>query len=374
MSLKNPIRVVRPPVTPSHRRRKPKRADDSLRPWLIAFLCLGFAALLVLVKIKTASSPAPEVRSVEAGEKAPVALAAGARSEPLPPGKTNLRPLPEPRQEAAEKAPPESSGIAVNQHAPMHPQAAPEADLAIPAAAAPEDAEKLFTEFRQEELLKLPSPVLGSEIEIHYSNGDVMRQTPVAVDDSRGLVRIKMEYGSAEVHYSSLSRPCAETYLPRLKAERLARARVSKKLAGYIAASKAARGASREEMEGMPPSDAPSSFLPTPSKTPEELLQPEEEMRAYLNMQERRNGQRFAVIRSKFAGEGAVLFLEVGEGFGLQNPGIRYQVTEGLRQFWGLRCMSNGVATDDKAFLVLLSKGRIVGGSRSDNATAIWIR
>jgi hypothetical protein len=237
------------------------------------------------------------------------------------------------------------------------------------------DTEKLFLEYRQEELVKLPPPVLGQEVEVYYSNGDVMLQTPLAVDENRGVVKMKMAYGSAEVHYSSFTRPCAEGYIPRLKAERLAQKRVSENMAAFIASAKAARHSSTQPLARRNNSNDPAVyFLPIPTSTSEDLLLAEQEMQAYLKSQSRRSGQNITVIHSSLEEDDAIIYLEVGTAFSKQNVGSRYQLAEGLRQFWGLRCMGNGVASDTNAFLVLVASGKIVGGSKVKQAATIWVR
>jgi hypothetical protein len=362
MNPKNPIKLARTPVAPVKRRRALPPPSSSKAP-LIA-VALLFLIILGAVVIKSTSKQkaapaAPEIARAPATTHA---------QQPAPQNRAgvtqNRKPMPQVPQEIP---------TALDTPAPLPEKSAPE--VVTEAEIAKIDAEKLYLEYRQEELVKLPAPVLGKEVEVYYSNGDVMLQTPVAVDDQRGVVKMKMAYGAAEVHYSSFTRPCAEGYIPRLKAERIAQKRVSENLAAYIASTKAARHTSSQATSRSKNSRDPAVyFLPIPSSSSEDLLAPEQEMQAYLRVQARHSGQNFTVIHSSLEEDAAIVYLEVGPTFSKQNTGTRYQMTEGLRQFWGLRCMGNGVASDANAFLVLVSNGKIIGGSKVKESTSIWVR
>ncbi len=362
MEPKKPIKLARPSVTPVRRRKAPQPSSSSMVPVII--MSVIFLSILGAVVIKNTrpQNPAPNANEIAlAAPPAPVAL-------PDAPKKPLASQIRKQRESTAEH---ESQPLP--SPAPLVVAAAetPKVEAEIPKI----DAEKMFFEYRQEELVKLPRPVLGQEVDVFYSNGDVMRQTPVAVDDDRGVVKIKMAYGSAEVHYSSFTRPCAEGYIPRLKAERIAQKRVSENLATFIESTKAARkSSSSATVRNKNSSDPAVYFLPIPDTTSEDLLHAEGEMQAYLRAQALRSGQSFSIIHSSLEDDAAIVYLEVGAAFGRHNAGTRYQMAEGLRQFWGLRCMGNGITSDVNAYLVLVANGKIIGGSKVKQATSIWVR
>jgi hypothetical protein len=117
-------------------------------------------------------------------------------------------------------------------------------------------------------------------------------------------------------------------------------------------------------------------YDPAPAKTPEPLRAAITAFGQWLNVQHRRVGGRIGQrIYAKQQGHAAVLYMVVDPSFTEQTYDIRYQIAEGIWQFWGLRCETAGNVRDPRdAHLVMIDdKGRILGGSTPDDGARIWV-
>ena len=53
---------------------------------------------------------------------------------------------------------------------------------------------------------------------------------------------------------------------------------------------------------------------------------------------------------------------------------IRTRIIDGIRRFWALRCMSNGVSGASSSYLCVVYKGDIIGGSKLKDAEDTWAK
>jgi hypothetical protein len=261
---------------------------------------------------------------------------------------------------------------------PVTPPSAPEAPKEVKS-----QAELMFERYLAEELAKLPKAALGKPMMIYFKTGEPQEMIPTEVLAEKE--RVRLEYigikGRSEPHYSVLRRDSMELFFPEKKAARLARKRVSDDLSARIALPPAPvavvsvhtdASSTKSAANWLPKFDA---FVTIPSDSPEHLKYPQMELQNWLNVQARRS--HVALVDSLYAkqqGAAAVVYLEVSTAFAGKGMEERMQLAEAFRQFWSLRCMSNGVAADDKAFICLVNQGKVVGGSQLKDAADVWVK
>jgi len=278
-------------------------------------------------------------------------------------------------------APPEKPA---EKPADIKPDVAPATPAPEPPKEVKSQAELLFDRYLAEELAKLPKAALGKPMMIYFKTGEPQEMIPTEILTEKE--RVRLEYigikGRSEPHYSVLRRDSMELFFPEKKAARLARKRVSDDLSARIALPQvpvtvasvqtSAGSSGKSAANWLPTFDA---FVTIPSDSPEHLKHPQMELQNWLNVQARRS--HVALVDSLYAkqqGAAAVVYLEVSSAFVSKAMEERMQLAEAFRQFWSLRCMSNGVAADDKAFICLVSQGKIVGGSQIKDADDVWVK
>ncbi len=278
-------------------------------------------------------------------------------------------------------APPEKPA---EKPADIKPDVAPATPAPEPPKEVKSQAELLFDRYLVEEVAKLPKAALGKPMMIYFKTGEPQEMIPTEILTEKE--RVRLEYvgikGRSEPHYSVLRRDSMELFFPEKKAARLALKRVSDELSARIVpppapvsvavAQASTASSSKSAGNWLPKFDA---FVAIPSDSPEHLKYPQMELQNWLNVQARRS--HVALVDSLYAkqqGAAAVLYLGVSGSFVGKSMEERMQLAEAFRQFWSLRCMSNGVAADDKAFICLVSQGKIVGGSQLKDADDVWVK
>ncbi|MEN9361679.1 MAG: hypothetical protein RL095_3214 [Verrucomicrobiota bacterium] len=245
-------------------------------------------------------------------------------------------------------------------------------------------AETLFDRYLEEELAKLPKPIFGKAMTIHFKTGDPQELIPLEVETAKERLVLKSQYGRMSPHYSNLRRDSMELFFPEKKAARLARKRVSAELSARLAppapppaavpasVATASNPATPSASNWLPKFDA---FIPIACASPEHLKHPQLEVQNWIDVQSRRSHTPLAEnLYCKQQGPAAVLYIEVSSSFAAKGMEERMQLAEAFRQFWSLRCMSNGVAPDDQAFVCLVSQGKVVGGSQMKDAADVWVK
>jgi hypothetical protein len=194
-------------------------------------------------------------------------------------------------------------------------------------------------------------------------------------------VREKKYNAKSSIHYSMLSLN-ARRFFFRNKA---AQSYADKKLEKYL-----------QEQKIIPVIDNEPAITITTSKTRTQGLKGYDvsvtqssprlahaalEVTNYLNAQVRvgkkKDGYAFADVpkcHAKQQGRKAILYLYVTSPFVSQNKEYKFQVVDGIRRFWALRCMSNGVAGASTAYLCIVHKGKHVGGSKLTDPEEIEIK
>jgi len=117
-------------------------------------------------------------------------------------------------------------------------------------------------------------------------------------------------------------------------------------------------------------------YDPSPGKTPGRLRPAITAFGQWLNYQHRRVGGKIAdKIYAKQHGQHPVVYCVMNPSFADQDYDVRYQIAEGMWQFWGLRCQSSGVVGDpNHTHIVLIdSNNKIIGGSSPQDGARIWV-
>ncbi|OGV74072.1 MAG: hypothetical protein A3K19_04565 [Lentisphaerae bacterium RIFOXYB12_FULL_65_16] len=292
------------------------------------------------------------------------------------------------------------------------------------------ELERIYESLYAIHLERLPRPEVGRECQVHFANGDTVtgvlteaaagriaarllhgvqqypidhvhvgdwpRFFPERVARQRALVDLrKTLLGLAEIRRpeSTDAGPQAESSVdnsgvqPRVVARGVTSETASAPPNAVVTAdgSDNARGprlaaseptGSASESSDRDTQRAPASLAPTPAPTPDDLKPAVAAFGQWLEYQHRRLGARVGEkVFAKREDGRVVLYLDVSGAFLAQHYDLRFQIAEGLWQFWAFRCQAFGVVVSpERAFIVLLASGdRIVGGSTAEVAANIWI-
>lgn len=138
-------------------------------------------------------------------------------------------------------------------------------------------------------------------------------------------------------------------------------------------------------VEGSAPGRAPSAVrrVPqpaydfTPAPTPVVAKSVLKEFASWLERQHRSVGGKIADSMYAKAGNGRlVVFLQVNPEFMAQDFDTRLLLAESIQEYWAERCATLRLCGRRDAHAVFLDPdgSRIVGGSRPENATEVWMR
>ena len=144
---------------------------------------------------------------------------------------------------------------------------------------------------------------------------------------------------------------------------------------------KAKKQVEKEDMQGLfdkDPAAESGFFNPVIEPTPEDMIHAVREVGEWLKFQARR-GSANAVLKvtgKKNSSQARVLYLYLNRAFLTLSTNERTTWLEAVRQFWVLRCKSNGIANDTNSHVCLVLDGRniIIGGTKEDNAKKIWFK
>jgi hypothetical protein len=242
--------------------------------------------------------------------------------------------------------------------------------------------EKKHQEFIQEYLSKSAKPEIGKRYPVETLTNAVRDGVLEKIDEHKiYLVDIKPYNAKSNIHYSQLPPKMANFFFP----ERAANSYANKKLEEYLKA----QNTIEEVVEvaatpGNPVAKMSSSFSAfdiTLAKSPSRLAHAVLEVNEYLNNQNRRtakmDGFDFVDVpkcHAKQQGRAAVFYMYVPKAFAGANNEYKYQVIDGVRRFWALRCMSNAVAVDSNAYLCVVYGDKIIGGSKLTSAEDTWVK
>ena len=255
--------------------------------------------------------------------------------------------------------------------------------------------EKKHKEFMDEYIARLKDkkiyPTVGRSYKVVTSSGTIREGVYQKTEGySLYLTKIKPYNANADIHYSKLRRDMAKYFFP----EKAANTYANKMLEKYLE-EKNVIAAIEEEMpeskdsakDSTSPNTKPTkrisskSFDPTVAESSPRLAHAAMEVNNYLRNQVRITKKRdkfvFADVEkchAKQQGASAVFYMYVTPSFAKQSFEYKFQVVDGIRRFWALRCMSNGVAGDSRAFLCVVNGSKIIGGSEITNAENISIK
>ena len=252
--------------------------------------------------------------------------------------------------------------------------------------------EKKHKEFFDEYMSKAKKPEEGRRYPVVTINNDIRDGILKKVDEySIHLEKVKPYNANTSIHFSMLRPDMAKYFFP----EKAANTYANKMLEKYLAERNVI--AAIEEEMGTPETEDKTADTTTTVKksfsssfkaydtavtdSSPRLAHAAMEVNNYLKNQVRITKKRdkfvFADVEkchAKQQGSSAVFYMYVTPQFVAQNMEYRFQVIDGIRRFWALRCMSNGVAGDSRAFLCIVLGDNVVGGSKITKADDIYVK
>ena len=250
-------------------------------------------------------------------------------------------------------------------------------------------------EFMNEYITKLKEkkrfPTVGRSYKVVTSEGTIRDGVYQKTEGySLYLTKIKPYNANASIHYSKLRTDMARYFFPEKAANTYANKMLEKFLSekNVIAAIEEEIPAAKEgeKPTGSTPVNtskriSSKSFDPTVTESSPRLAHAAMEVNNYLRNQVRISKKRdkftFADVEkghAKQQGASAVFYMYVTPAFVSKSYEYKFQVIDGIRRFWALRCMSNGVAGDSRAFLCIVNGSKIIGGSKISSAEDIYIK
>jgi len=264
----------------------------------------------------------------------------------------------------------------------------PAAESDASALPPPSGLHSRYAELYAERLAELPQPVIGAACRLALLSGGKVRGRLAKLEPGR--VTLQLEHGTQSFMAHRISRKDVLRLFPAIVARSQAMAALRREVAARnvppgpdspaaVAEVLDARLSERQvdlPQEADVSADDRRGYDPTPGPTPEALKPTLAAFRDWLKTQHRRVGGRIAdKIHARRQAGRTVLYLRMDPMFMAQDYGTRYQIAEGMQIFWALRCQGNGVAGMGRAHVVLLDqRNRIVGGSRFNDPTDIWLQ
>ena len=244
-----------------------------------------------------------------------------------------------------------------------------------------------FTKLKEKKRL----PTIGRSYKVVTSEGTIRDGVYQKTEGySLYLTKIKPYNANASIHYSKLRADMARYFFP----EKAANTYANKMLEKFLS-EKNVITAIEEEIPAAKEGDKPTnstpvttskrisskSFDPTVTESSPRLAHAAMEVNNYLRNQVRITKKRdkftFADVEkghAKQQGASAIFYMYVTPSFVSKSYEYKFQVIDGIRRFWALRCMSNGVAGDSRAFLCIVNGSKIIGGSKISSAEDIYIK
>ena len=245
------------------------------------------------------------------------------------------------------------------------------------------EADRKYKEFYDAYMADHPEPIAKKKYAFYFNNGSKSTAVLDKIEEFRlAISHVDGNTMRMTVHYSALKKSHMYKFFPKKAAEIVASAKLEKWLMDknkIIEAPEEVKIASAGPSTSSKPAVkrfSSKKFDPTPAKSSARLAHAALELQNYIEVQARR-GTHFAEVgkcHAKQQGASAIYYLYVDSNFANSKRDFKYQTIDGMRRFWALRCMSNGVASKAKAFLCVVYKGKIIGGSKIDNAESVSIK
>ena len=244
--------------------------------------------------------------------------------------------------------------------------------------------EIMHKKFIEEFLSKSKKPKIGTRYKVPTLTNAIRDGELEKLDEFKiYLVKVKPYNAKTSIHYSVLPKKAADYFFP----EKAANSYANAKLEEYLKAQNKI-----PEVEEVIASDAPkkvikkrstsfSQFDITEGESSSRLAHAALEVNNYLSNQSRiskkREGIEFANVEkchAKQHGRASVFYMYVPKSFAATSSEYKFQVIDGVRRFWALRCMSNAVSVASNAYLCVVYNGKIIGGSKLKDAEDTWAK
>ena len=223
-------------------------------------------------------------------------------------------------------------------------------------------------ELYEQELAKLPKPVFGKRVQIQLKTGDkYFTHVAKVVGPRIYLEKMEPYNGSMNFPYTALTAKVVKHYFPKY----IAKMKAMKLLEEEMAAKIKPLPELSSVASSSPTSGIISTFdkwSPQPVATPKFMALAVEEFDDWVAAQARRTGVNLAdKVFGKRQGGALVLYVYASSKFVGNDYDTRLQLADGMRQFWGMRCMSNGLGKSSNAYVCIVDgrKKERVGGSVS---------
>ncbi|MCH2205573.1 MAG: hypothetical protein MK132_06865 [Lentisphaerales bacterium] len=244
------------------------------------------------------------------------------------------------------------------------------------------EIEKMHKKFIDEYLAKANKPEIGKRYKIPTltnatRDGELEKMDKYKVY----LIKVKPYNAKTNIHYSQLT-PKARTYF---FPEKAANSYANKKLEEFLREQNKIVEVVEESVTTTTGTAKPmasssfSKFDTTVTDSSKRLAHAALEVKNYLANQSRiskkRDGIEFADIEkchAKQQGKASVFYMYVPQSFVKTSQEFRFQVIDGVRRFWALRCMSNAVSVASNSYLCVVYKDKIIGGSNLKDAEDTW--
>ena len=256
------------------------------------------------------------------------------------------------------------------------------------------EIEEMHKNFMKEYIEKVKKPVKGKRYKVVTSSNDVRYGIYVKTDNYRVYLEdIQPGNVRTSIHYSKLKPIWARFFFT----ENAAYAAANKKVEEYL------RSQNRIKEVEEPPENEVADNTSSSDKTKkstssrtysrfkkyditvadssERLAHAALEVNYYLNRQSNiyKKTQGFKLVQegkshAKQQGNAAIFYMYVTSDFARKSEDFQYQIIDGVRRFWALRCLSNGVAGDENAYLCVVAQGKIIGGSNPRKADKIFVK
>ncbi|MCM8537454.1 MAG: hypothetical protein NE334_16050 [Lentisphaeraceae bacterium] len=246
------------------------------------------------------------------------------------------------------------------------------------------EIEKLHKKFIDEYLAKVKKPEVGKRYKVPTLTKAVRDGELENLDEYKiYLVKVKPYNAKTSIHYSVLPKKAQDYFFP----EKAANSYANKKLEEYlkeqnkIAEVEEPEVASTSTIKKSTTSSSSSfkKFDTTVTDSSRRLEHAALEVKNYLSNQSRlakkRDGIEFAEItkcHAKQQGRASVFYMYVPKSFVATSQEYRFQIIDGVRRFWALRCMSNAVAVGSNSYLCVVYKDKVIGGSKLTDAEDTW--
>lgn len=249
--------------------------------------------------------------------------------------------------------------------------------------------EKKHKEFFNEYMTKAKLPTIGKRYPVVTASGTIRDGVLDKVDEySIFLSAIKPYKAKSSIHYSSLRKDMARYFFP----EKAANTYANKKLEKYLEeksviaiieeeTAPAQEGTKTASTAKKSYSASFKAYDTAVTESSPRLAHAALEVNNYLKNQARitKKRDKFVFVdvdkcHAKQQGRSSVFYMYITPQFAAQSGEYKFQVVDGIRRFWALRCMSNGVAGDSRAFLCIVNGTKAVGGSKLSSAEDIEIK